>query len=358
MPFSPDIYGQQNAAALNTLERKLTTLLVSRYSSARRFPFHTPDGTPLEADLMLSCTGFKWSLVGRVMKNSKKAFQGKYSEVDREVLDLFITTTPLSQQTLYPYGATVESILKLRDSIRQQVAVQNYYHHHSPEEEEGGIRHHHQSGAAAAVFFDDLLFGPHVAKVLNALMELEIQTAERTLVHCPHFWPHYALFFMGEQEEEVLRLPFALVRTTNGSVTAVAADLLLLQHAFHQDKPRPYELAHRLYNRHLEPVIRTGGDFGLLKALSPTFHGALPTTKKRMAQVDIMHFRQMFGTAIGNVRAEIDFITTTIDRVAVPILMAGTPRLGSESPLGKIEKEVLCIIVRFLIESCRGGRRG
>ena len=351
MPFSPDIYGQQNAAALNTLERKLTTLLVSRYSSARRFPFHTPDGTPLEADLMLSCTGFKWSLVGRVMKNSKKAFQGKYSEVDREVLDLFITT-PLSQQTLYPYGATVESILKLRDSIRQQVAVQNYYCH-SPEE--GGIRHQSEATtAAAAVFFDDLLFGPHVAKVLNALMELEIRTAERTLVHCPHFWPHYALFFMGEQEEEVLRLPFALVRTTKGSGTAFAADLLLLQHAFHQDKPRPYELAHRLYNRHLEPVIRTGGDFGLLKALSPTFHGALPTTKKRMAQVDIMHFRQMFGTAIGNVRAEIDFITTTIDRVAVPILMAGTPRLGSESPLGKIEKEVLCIIVRFLIESRRG----
>jgi hypothetical protein len=53
--------------------------------------------------------------------------------------------------------------------------------------------------------------------------------------------------------------------------------------------------------------------------------------------------------ALQNVRLEMDFVRRIVHGEALPVLMAGIPRLGSESILNTVDKEVLCMIARLVI---------
>ncbi len=311
--FSPDTFDPHTASVLNTIEGKLDTMY-TKDSCARRFPFHKPEGTPLEADLMLSCTGLKWSVMGRVLKNYEDVMEDSHGSVNCELLSLFVPKRRCGKyRKLRHYKQIVETIFESRGAIKNK--SQRLY------------------PSSSTNAFSDLLFGPHVAKVLNALLEWEIQMAEGK------WHTYYHLCFEDQNNEPTNKMPFALI---NGRGTAFAADLLLAQHAFHEDDPETEDLSFFLLFS--EP---NHGDFGLMDALFPMFK-KLPADVKRTID-DYRNFNHFFGIAIGNVRAEMHFITTTIDRYAVPTLMAGIPRLGGRSHLGMIDREVLCMIVRMML---------
>jgi hypothetical protein len=165
--------------------------------------------------------------------------------------------------------------------------------------------------------FRDTLFGPRVAQVLNALLAAEVSGPGRH-----YFWPRYA-FTMSCVTD---RQPFALL-TDKG--TAAAADLLVLQHSSCQDE--------------LATFLRMNADdFGVKAALfyfEPRF----------VMHDDPNAFKALFQSAIGNVRSEMYRVATTVDNRAVPVLMAKNRRLGCNSPLGRMEVEILDWIVRLVL---------
>ena len=210
--------------------------------------------------------------------------------------------------------SVVDTILECRGSIRQ-IAGEDTPQSSSP-------------------MFGDGLFGPHVAKVMNSLLEAEI---EFTKVNPPLLeFPSYTAQNESERKTQLLSLvhsnehsqerrSFAL---HSGKGTAFAGDILVQMYStsyfFHDELKDD------------NPVARK-----VREALFPEFECTpfgLKTT-----------FRSCVYEALQNVRLEMDFVRRIVHGEALPVLMAGIPRLGSESILNMVDKELLCMIVRLAI---------
>ena len=290
MPFEPAVCGPQASSALNALVRTLERRN-QPYNASLYHTFTQPSGTAFEADLLLSCTGFDHSAVCRIVDRaiSRDMLQ---TTGDEELLEAF--GNPLGLEAFH-YPSVGMIVAHIRGCLLPKITTSRTQ----------------RWGNA----FSDTLFGPRVAKVLNSLLKLEVWVANggvgMGLLH--------ARIFVGHPS----RRPLALCIQQG---TAYAADVLTVQHNFplgglatflHKAEPR--------------------ADFGLMNALFQT--GPPPPRE------DADQFFEAVRDAIRSVRAEMLYVTETVDGRMVPILSAGHPRLGADSWLGRMDQEVLRMIV-------------
>jgi hypothetical protein len=297
MPFSPEIYGTRATTALNALS--------DSEQSFGWVMFTKTEGTAFEADLLLSCSGLYSTPVCRLLDaiNSGKrgynlvgGFLGKQPR-KISVLNHFNGKLPSAQGVRFEVMVLLR---RLRRSIPRSVSTT-------------------RSGPA----FTDAKFGPRVAKVLNALLALEIAVVGNTGVDQGTY-----VFNITFARARVLaswdeRPAFAL-GTEEG--TEFAAELLL-----HQAGSLEF---------FIEDAKERGEGFGIVDALFPTY-GAVPTEHS--------DFFPCFQGAVMNCHREMyTLLVVVIDRT-VPVLMAGVHHLGRNSPLAKLDQSVLQMIVQMVI---------
>ena len=288
MPFSPEIYGAQAATALNAL---------SDSEQGTGFVMFTKTkGTLFEADLLLSCAGLFNSPVHRLMLDCRPG-----EGVHWLMLSSGSENVGLAEKFLGKKSSSRLEILglvrRLRSSLPRPVSS--------------------RSGPA----FSDAKFGPRVAKVLNALLALEIAVAgdngvDQRTDGVSISYPQAQAF--GPWDE---RPAFAL-QVEEG--TTFAAELLL----------------HRAgaLTLFLEEAKERKEDFGIMDALFPAF-GKVPTGV----------FSSDFSRAVTNARVEMYALLVVVVRWAMAVLMAGVHRLGRNSPLATIDQGVLKMIVEMVI---------
>ena len=302
MAFSPDVYGPRAANALNTMVQRLDSRN-NRFS--HDFYFHTqPTGTPFEADLLLSCTGTARSAVGSVIYNTGLFTNGL--QYDTALLNA-ITPKPM-QGNMIPI--LKDSIMEIRKEVHEATRPLCV-------------------GRGEDNAFSTTLLGPRIAKVLNGLLALEIHGMNGGGPQ--YFWPKYHVVFDDPDER---RKSFAM-GTERG--TMFAADLLIKQYLH----DTPYNSL-PIFIRRAKP----GEDFGLMDALLPYLGQDFTGSDDQMRPGN---FFGLVRDAISNVHEEMCSIVRAANERAIPTLMAGNPRLGRDSPLGKLENEILCMITRMAI---------
>jgi hypothetical protein len=325
MSFSPSVYGERTATALNSLAGQVE--FRGDRSGFFEPVYHIitePEGTLLEADLLLSC-----NLAGKVPLFNLMGFlytdenllkvQGYKSNMLAFFGDPARFTT-LNESRKKPHDREkavaelkemiVGSVLEYRKSIRETVEPEKV-----------------STGPA----FSNSLFGPHVAKVMNSLFELEIQLSTNDNAHLSgqRLW-----FSLDEQRIKSIQ---ALVRSHEHSKehkvfalqsrkgTAFAGDMLVLKYFMDLDRT----------------VLKSEAAQEFRDSLLPEF-GRDPYGNEMAEQTNIHQ-------ALHNVRKEMWFVHKVVHGQALPVLMAGIPRLGSGSVLSTVDKEVLCMIARLVI---------
>ena len=331
MAFPPSVYGERAATVLNTLVERDDLRGERGPWSYYDVKYHTmtePEGTLLEADILLTCSNNGRSalyLTLRYVNPKDDLFNEDEPALLRlfqdptqyqTMLDTYHKTHPRDARRAMVYNvqkSVVDTILECRRSIRQ-IAGEDKPQSSSP-------------------VFGDGLFGPHVAKVMNSLLEAEIEFTEDNppLLEFPSYTAQneserktqlLSLVLVNEHSQE--RRSFAL---RSGKGTAFAGDMLVQMHytAYFHDKLEGDS-----------PVARK-----VREALYPDFECDLSG--------EITAFNSSICQALQNVRLEMDFVRRIVHGEALPVLMAGIPRLGSESILNMVDKELLCMIVRLVI---------
>jgi hypothetical protein len=165
----------------------------------------------------------------------------------------------------------------------------------------------------ACITFSDTLFGPHIVKVLNALLLLEIKLSDERL---PATYPidHYRTLIPCRS--------FCSLGSQQGG-TAFAGDLLLLQYSLSKEIDT---MVTHLDQTWTAPVM---------EALFPEF---AEDTNENDAQ-----------QALDAVRREMDFVVRIVHGQALVVLTAGNRRLGGESLLGMIDAGLLAMVARLVI---------
>ena len=281
MPFSPEIFGAQAAAALNAL---------SANEQGTGFVMNLrPRGTLFEADFLLSCSGQHNSPVTRLLRAS---ISGSYH--GRILVEGFLGKPPNKK------GVRVQVLALLRQ-LRRTIP--------------------RPLGAAArsGPAFTDAKFGPRAAKLLNALLALELAVVSGARTVSEVYYPKAPMFASWAEE----RPAFALL-TEEG--TEFTAELLLLQSIS--------------LDYFIKDAQERGEDFGILAALFPAY-GAVPTEDS--------NFRTRFTRAVSRCLDEMFSLRVVVTNRAVTVLMAGVDRLGRSSPLARIDQGVLRIIVEMVI---------
>jgi hypothetical protein len=290
MNFSPADYGQRTAAVLNALVSKLA-MKNQPYNTSLYHTFTTPEGTGIEVDLLLSCSGFEFSPIGRVITNAATYSLTKHG--DEDLLRGF--NNPFHNKPRdHGCSAIVKQVLEMRKAAKKVPFPK----------------------ISCMYNFSDALFGPKVAKVLNALLSLEASFAE-----CPKHQKYVPRFC--NQFHSKAREPFALY---SGKGTAYAADILTLEHNF----PLGGLTTH---------VELQEYDSRVERALFPAFGELVPADLNTSVE-----------TAIRNVRKDMFYVVHTVEPTIVPVVMAGHSRLGRGSHLQKLNADVLRIIVRMAVE--------
>jgi hypothetical protein len=323
MAFSPSVYGDRAAAALNVMAGlyQWQDKPEDGSSDEKYFTKTQPQGTPFEADLLLSCTSIRSNTVNFIMRITDPG--GECFEDDNEYAKHFFADPAQYTAICVSYKKTkkrdarnaisakvkesiLSAVLEFRKSIRDMVA---------PEE------------PSETPAFRDSLFGPHVAKVMNSLLVVEVGLTENDTT------PPRRLEQGGEHQEIfkslILKNSLADERRSfalrSGKGTAFAGELLVLQH-------------YRSCGHELED--EKGDTLPLVKdAMFPVFQYNIRMIKSLAYPLN----------GLSNVRQEMIFLTEVVHGQALPILMAGVHRLGSESLFRDMDKELICIIARHVI---------
>ena len=279
MSFSPEIYGQTVSSVLNALVCALETRN-QPYNQSLYHTFTQPSGTAFEVDLLLSCTGLDHSPFGRVVNSatSRDMVQGG----DGELLRAFGNPIRCSINTTgFHYPTVVHTVMRIRSHLPKMTSIRK-----------------RRSGNA----FKDTLFGPRVAKALNALLAFEVWVASGSrdikFTHSAILGNHLA------------RRPYALCIEEG---TAYAADVLTVQHNF------PL-LGLTKFLWEAEPRA----DFGLMDALFPAFC-AEPSKEPE----HYTHFAESVTAAMRNLRIEMFYTTPVTDQNLVHVVPSAVyPCLG------------------------------
>lgn len=331
--FSPDVYGPRLAAALEAHAYRLEL----RYElGAMGYPpyhqsFRTitqPEGTFAEADYLLSCSDVKYSPVYRLLGSFN--LDDDESSIDPDELKKALPFAPdlITQvNRLYTRGNSRAEHIKRHQELESTFI-------HSVLEFRQTLRHTIIAPPAVvddpppSPFFSDTLFGPHVAKVINALLSLEIRLVDND-ARPPNFPQYHRSKIIAYDQSEQRRTTIAL---RSGRGTAFLGDALVLQ----------YSVSDTGY---MIRALRTEeGDFGLMEALFPEFGTIIE------ANLPDYKFNYQIYQALQNVRNEMCYIITIVDGKVVPTLMAGNRRLGQASLLlGKLDNEILCMIARMVL---------
>ena len=258
--FSPKLYGPTASTALNALVRTLETQ-DQPYNPSLYHTFTLPEGTAFEADILMSCTGLDESPIGRVVNSaiSRDVMPGGVvGDNAEELLSAFGNPIRCSLATGFHYPSLVDTVMEIRAHLPKATFTRQQ-----------------RRGEA----FKDALFGPRVAKVLNALHAFEVWVASGSraikFTHSAMLGNHLA------------RRPYALC-TEEG--TAYAADVLTLQHNFPL-----LGLTRFLFEA--EP----GADFGLKISLFPAFCNPLVSGDPERYYID---FAESVTAAMRNLRIE------------------------------------------------------
>jgi hypothetical protein len=334
MSFSPSVYGERTATVLNTLMERFDPRGDGGYHDVRFHTFTEPEGTLLEAALLFSCNN-----IGRSPLYQTLSYVNPQDELfdpsnqslrhffkDPAQFDTMVEMYPKTRDqgakddmVFDIQKSVVNTFLECRKSIRQ-------------------ISGEDKTLSSSPVFSDGL-FGPHVAKVMNSLLEAEIEFTENYGVNPfgpPSRWYSSTMARAESVKQDVLlrlvnsdehhsqeRRPFAL---RSGKGTAFAGDMLVRMHAisFNHERFNMDSVAAQKVRDALFPEFEYG----------PRGEEVMDTT--------------VYWT-LQNVRLEMDFVTRIVHGEALPVLMAGIPRLGSGSVLCTVDKEVLCMIARLVI---------
>jgi hypothetical protein len=254
--FSPKLYGKKASTALNALVHTLETQ-DQPYNPSLCHTFTTPEGTAFEADTLMSGTGLDESPIGRVVNSaiSRDVMPGGVGG-DAELLSAFGDPIRCSAKSGFHYPSLVNTVMEIRANLPKAT-----------------LNRQQRRGEA----FKDALFGPRVAKVLNALHAFEVWVASGSRAIQ---FTHSAMFSNHQH-----RRPYALC-TEEG--TAYAADVLTLQHNFPL-----LGLTRFLFEA--EP----GCDFGLKTSLFPAFCNPLVSGDR--CYID---FAESLTAAMRNLRIE------------------------------------------------------
>jgi hypothetical protein len=319
MAFSPTVYGDRAAAMLNLLAEEFRCERAEGFFSKKFYTNTQPEGTPFEADILLSCSNIETNAVNSILRRMDP--QSYYFVEIPEFIGVFFTDS--SQYTVlvneYNEACTddakravsskiIESVLNAVLDIRRSIRCLL-----KPEE------------PSPTPAFSDTLFGPHVAKVMTSLLQVEIQHTENeiTLSSRPEDRFTWVTVFGSLTQSSSLsdeRKSFAL---RAGKGTAFAGDFLTLQY---------YRCGYRILNGTALPLIKD--------ALFPEFEKDYKGEQNNTEEVN---------RALRNVREEIVFLTDVVHHEALPILMAGVHRLGRDSFFKDVDHELMRIMAHLVI---------
>jgi hypothetical protein len=329
MAFAPSVYGELASTVLNTLaERYDLRGEKGVYCNVQHNTMTEPEGTLLEADILLSCSHIGRSALIQTLRYVDPEDE-LFGVSDREMHCFFRDPAQYEavvEKFYEPHGraakikvldakkSIISTVLECRRSIRQ-IPV--------PKMSPGPV-------------FSDGLFGPHVAKVMNSLLEAEIECTENYGVYesFPPSKRHLEKFWRDENRRQ--RALVSLVQSdaqsqehrsfAPGKGTAFAGDMLVRVHSItsNHDKIEGGSVTARKIREALFPVFQ----------YSPS----------GVETPDIC-----FRKAFQNVREEMDFVHRIVHGQVLPFLMAAAPRLGRESPLRDVDVEVMRIIAHFVI---------
>jgi hypothetical protein len=255
--FSPKVYGPTASTALNALVRTLET----QDQPCNPSLYHTfikPEGSAFEADMLMSCTGFDESPIGRVVNSaiSRDVMPGGAGGDAEELLSAFGNPILLRTATGFHCPSLVDTVMEIRANLPKTTVTRQP-----------------RRGQA----FKDALFGPQIARVLNALHAFEVWVASGSRAIK---FTHSDMF-----SNQTFRRPYALC-TEEG--TAYAADVLTLQHNFPL-----LGLTRFLFE------AKPGADFGLKDALFPAFCNPLVSGDPERYYID---FAESLTAAMRNLR--------------------------------------------------------
>ena len=328
--FSPAIYGPRAAAALDAITHEITPdedkLHTGCFDTIENYVMTHPEGSHFEADILLSCSDFNSSPIDRLIRRIDYAFHG--SRRSNKSISLFLPLNTL-QEKLKVFKAS--RFLHYREYKERDESISTFFS--SVLKYRGAIRITGEVRATGPAFSDSL-FGPHVAKVFNSLLALEIRLVDNDAR--PEGFPEHNRNLMLAVDHSEQRRSFSL---RSGKGTAFAGDVLVLQH---KQAARTGVMLKKLKEAE-------GFDCGLMDALFPEFND-LPTPLDQIRDSD---FELAINMALIEVRYEMDLVITTIHGKALPFLMAWHRRLGRDSPLKVLDTQVLCHIVEILLTEAR-----
>ena len=329
MSFSPDVYGPRLATALEAhvarleLRYEFGAMVYPPYQQSIR-TITKPEGTFAEADYLLGCSDVMYSPVYRLLRSfNADEIDDESESIDPDEREKTLPFAPdLITQVNRIYDAPqrsekikrheelqssfIHSVLEFRQTLRRQITP--------------------TADPSPSAFFSNTLFGPHVAKVMNSLLSLEIRLTDNDTLPS-HFPKHHRSKIIACDQSEQRRT----IALRSGQGTAFLGDALVLQYSLTS-----------MTGYMIRALSKKEGDFGLMDALFPKF-GAMK------ANIETYMLDHKIREALENVRREMRRVIVIVDGKAVPTLMAGNRRLGQDSPLGKLDSEVLCMIARMAI---------
>lgn len=312
MPFSASTSSSFNpaaAASLNALASLVSKSPDDNHWLSRRFT--EPEGTMLEAELLLSPSGMHRSAIGRAIMLKKDKVSAKFSELWNLFPVAPTNTTTTTIITTNHETHLIHAFMRLRGTIQVVVSSSD------------------ETGEKEEVF-SNMLFGPDIARVLNALLALEsscvTNDSRERLLLSPH---HASKLDEIESDDPSLvvrgrkRPLFTTLQGKNNKGTAFAAEWLVMQYMYNQG-----EYALSIRHNH----------FGLRDALFPRFGGG-------ELQEEGMPFNAACQMAMQQIHKEMHHISTVVDRRFVPLLMGTHARLGRDSPLRGVNDEILRLVL-------------
>jgi hypothetical protein len=328
--FSSTIYGTRAAAALDAITHEITPdedkLHTGCFETIENSVMTHPEGSHFEADILLSCSDINGSPIDHLIRRIDYAFHG--SRKSNKSISLFLPLNTLQEKLKVLRSS---HLLHYRENKFRNESISTFLS--SVLAYRGAIRITGEVRATGPAFSDGL-FGPHVAKVFNSLLALEIRLADNDTR--PEGFPEQNRNLMLAVDHSEQRRSFAL---RSGKGTAFAGDVLVLQHI---QAPRIGVMLKKLKETE-------GFDCGLMDALFPEFNDLPPP----LDQIRESDFELAINMALIEVRYEMDLVITTIHGKALPVLMALHRRLGRDSPLKALDAEILCHIVEILITEAR-----
>jgi hypothetical protein len=319
MAFSPTVYGDRAAAMLNLLAEEFRCERAEGLFSKIFYTNTQPEGTPFEADILLSCSNIEKNAVNCILRRMDP--QSYFFDEIPEFIGVFFADSSQYTVLVNEYSGArtidarravsskiIESVLNAVLDIRRSIRCLL-----KPEE------------PSPTPAFSDTLFGPHVAKVMNSLLQVEIQHTENeiTLSSRPEDRFTWVTVFGSLTQSSSLsdeRKSFAL---RAGKGTAFAGDFLTLQY---------YNCDYKILNGTALPLIKD--------ALFPEFEKDIMGKQNNTEEVN---------RALHNVREEMVFLTDVVHHEALPILMAGVRRHGRESLFRDMDYELMRIMAHLII---------